>query len=320
MGVTITIQTFNRAEELRRTLASLSRIDTTGAPAYEVLVVDNNSTDHTAAVVEELGPRFGGRLRYVRELRQGLSHARNRAVAEARHDIVAFLDDDVDVDRAWLHGLVSAYESGEYAAVGGRATLVYPGPRPGWLDERREGLLTKVDYGPRARPARPDELYGVNLSFRKDWLERVGAFRTDLGRVGKCLLGSEETELLERIARAGGRLLYEPAAAVGHRAPAARLRRRWFWSRCYWGQRGEARILPESEVSCYQAVRATWHVGLLCGRALRSTVAHRPWSAETFVHSCDLATRLGAWVGLLGRLGDRIRSGVTGRPCAPADP
>src|SRR5262245_60987260 len=99
MGITITIQTYNRADEVRRTLWSLSKIDTRGVPPYEVLVVDNNSDDHTPSVVREFSSAFGSRLRYVSESRQGLSHARNRAITEARYEIVAFLDDDVEVDR-----------------------------------------------------------------------------------------------------------------------------------------------------------------------------------------------------------------------------
>jgi glycosyltransferase involved in cell wall biosynthesis len=306
MSVTITIQTYNRAEELRRTLVSLSQIDTDGVPCYEVLVVDNNSQDHTPEVVDGLLPLFAGALRYVRETRQGLSHARNRAIAEARYEIVAFLDDDVNVDRGWLRALVSAYQRGDYAAVGGRAYLVYPGPRPSWLNDENEGLLTKVDYGPVSRAALPEELYGVNLSFKRVWLRLTGGFRVDLGRIGKCLLSSEELEVLERVAQNGGKLLFEPAASVGHRVPIERLNRRWFWSRCYWGQRGAARIIPASAVSSYQLLRATWHVGLMGSRVFRSFLRHGPRSAECFSQTLQLASRLGFWVGLLQRFGKRL--------------
>ena len=89
---------------------------------------------------------------------------------QARFEVVAYLDDDVDVDPGWLKNLCAAYADGEVAGVGGRAYLVYPGRRPRWLGESIEGLLTKVELGPRRRPAGVDELYGVNLSFRKDWL------------------------------------------------------------------------------------------------------------------------------------------------------
>src|SRR5262249_34050251 len=183
----------------------------------------------------------------------------------------------------------------------------YPGPRPHWLDDRTERFLTKVDCGPVRRLVQPDDICGVNFSLRKEWLARVGGFRTDLGRMGTCLLGSEETDLLDGIARAGGRWLSEPSAVVGHRVAPARLRRRWFWARCYWGGRGHARSLPESEVSCYQVLRATWHVGLMCGRLLRSSLISGPGSRESFFHTQTLAARLGIWVGLLGRLSRLIK-------------
>jgi glucosyl-dolichyl phosphate glucuronosyltransferase len=301
MGISVTIQTYNRAEELRTTLRTLGGVDTSGVPDYELIVVDNNSSDRTPQVVQEAAPDFGGKLRYFRETRQGLSHARNRAIAEARYDVVAFLDDDVNVDSGWLRNLASAFSSGDFAAVGGRALLVYPSSRPAWLGDRTEGLLTKMDYGLEPRVAKPDELYGVNLSFRKKWLRTVGGFRTDLGRVGTCLIGGEETELLERIAAAGGKLLYEPSALVGHRVAPDRLRRKWFWSRCYWGYRGQARVVPHSRPRPVEILRwsARFTRAALCvGRA---TVTNGPSSEEWFYQSRVFASRLGYLMGLLGR-------------------
>jgi glucosyl-dolichyl phosphate glucuronosyltransferase len=315
MGISVTIQTYNRADELRRTLTGLSKLDTRGAPPYEVLVVDNNSQDDTAHVVGDFHSEFGGHLRYVLEPRQGLSHARNRAVAESRYEIVAFLDDDVEVASSWLRNLAAAYESGDHAAIGGPAHLAYPGERPGWLDDRTERFLTKVDCGPVRRSVEADEICGVNFSIRKQWVAQVGGFRTDLGRLGSCLLGSEETDLLERIAQAGGKLIYEPTIKVGHRVPLDRLRRRWFWSRCYWGGRGLAQSLPDSQVSCYQAVRATWHVALMSARAVRTSLSCGIGSAEPFFHTQQLASSLGIWVGVMGRLCRWIKSSTP--PASP---
>jgi len=301
MGISVTIQTYNRAEELRATLRTLAHLETSEQDEYELIVVDNNSSDHTRQVVRDAAPNFAGRLRYVRESRQGLSHARNRAITEARYEVVAFLDDDVNVDRAWLRNLAFTFSSGDYAAVGGRALLVYPTTRPAWLGDRTEGLLTKMDYGMEPRTAVADELYGVNLSFRKKWLRSQGGFRTDLGRVGKCLLGGEETELLERIAAAGGKLLYAPSVLVGHRVAPDRLRRRWFWSRCYWGYRGQARVTPTSELGPLEMLR--WTVRLI--RSVlsvgRATLMHGPSSEECFYQTRVFASRYGYWVGLLGR-------------------
>jgi len=303
--VSIAIATYNRSKELAITLRRFSTLVIGNPDKFELLIIDNNSSDETKAVTEEFGREFPGRVRYILEDRQGLSHARNRAVDEAQYDVVAFLDDDVDVEADWLINLTAAFESGDYAAVGGKAYLVYPRARPRWLGRRDQGYLTEVDLGDHRKLAKPDELFGVNLSVKKEWIKKVGGFRTDLGRIGACLLSSEETELLERIELAGGLILYEPSAAVGHRVPPERLRRSWFWSRSYWGHRGDVRKLPEHAVSLYELIRATWHI-VLAGCALaRTTLVHGLKGEEAFHGIVILAARLGSWVGRTERLAAR---------------
>jgi glycosyltransferase involved in cell wall biosynthesis len=313
--VSISIATYNRAAEVEKTLLTLSRLDPTGCPEYEVLVVDNNSTDATPAVVERMASLFGGRLRYVREQRQGLSHARNRAIDEARYEVVAYLDDDVDVDPRWLWHLCDAYTGGDAAGVGGRAYLVFPSPRPAWLGEPIEGLLTKVELGPHRRPAGVHELYGVNLSFRKDWLRRVGGFRTDVGRVGTKLACGEDDDMIARVIALGGTVLYEPEAVVGHRVPPARMRRKWFWDRCFRGGASDPRLWPDERVTAYQLLRSTWHVGLMGWRTLRAGLRHGPRSAVCFQHALKVASRSGLCLGLVGEL--RRRGGQARRGPSP---
>jgi glucosyl-dolichyl phosphate glucuronosyltransferase len=315
MNVTVAIPTYNRASCLEATLATLEQVHSRGQD-YEVIVVNNRSTDATADVCDRLAPRFGGRLRHIYEERLGLSNARNRAIQEARHEIVAFLDDDVDVDPDWLRAICDAYRSGDYAVVGGKAHLVYPCARPRWLSDETEGLLTKVDLGPVRREAQPGELYGLNLSFRKEWFGKVGLFRPDLGRIGKCLLSSEEQDLLTRISLAGGGLLYEPAAVVGHRVPPERLKRSWFWSRAYWGGCSGAKLAPENLVSTYQFSRSTWHVGLATWRTASAAVRHGPSSEESFCCSRTLMGQVGYWVGLAARLPPGLRPRPGGKYAA----
>lgn len=310
MNISIAIPTYNRSAEVEKTLRGLARVEADGTPDYEVLVIDNNSTDSTPRVVQELAPLFGGRLRYVREERQGLNYARNRAIDEARYDVVAYLDDDVDVGPGWLRHLAAAYASGDIAGVGGRAYLVFPGPRPGWLGPAIEGLLTKVELGPDRRPAGVGELFGVNLSFRKDWLRRAGGFRLDLDRVGTCLLGGGDDDMVQRVVDLGGLLLYEPGAVVGHRVPPGRVTRKWFWNRCYWGHVGAPRVWPAEQLTAYQLLRATWHIGLMAGRAAAAGVRHGPRSAECFQQVLNVASRAGLWVGLAGELRRRGRQPV----------
>src|SRR5260370_19639456 len=147
MKVSIAIATHNRASELRQTLDTLVRIDCRSVDDHEVLVIGNNCTDDTAEVVGSFRPQFGDRLRYIEEPKQGLSHARNRALAESRFEMIAFLDDDVDVDPNWLHALVDAFREEKCAVVGGRAYLVFPSVRRVWLSDRNVWLLSKVSRG-----------------------------------------------------------------------------------------------------------------------------------------------------------------------------
>ena len=302
MEVSVAIPTYNRADYLRLTLESLSKLDTSCASFFEIIVVDNCCTDDTVEAVSEYLPRFQGRLRCVKEGKQGLSNARNRAIAEARSEIVAYLDDDVEVDRNWLTALVAAFESESCAVVGGKTYLIYPSARPSWLDDRSEGSLSKVDRGPLRREAKPDEIFGGNIGFRMDWLRRVGIFRPDLGRMGNKLISSEEEELLDRIAASGGRLIYDPSVLIGHRVQPNRLRRRWFWSRSYWGSRGEARMIPPSRISLYEFLRTTWHLGRVCGITCWALFSRGPRSEELFYQTRRMASCLGFWVGLVGRL------------------
>jgi glycosyltransferase involved in cell wall biosynthesis len=306
MRVTIAIATYNRADELRLTLESLSRIDGQDLEDWEILIVGNRCTDNTAAVAKSMAAAFGGRLRYVEEPRPGLSHARNRAVAESRFEVIAFLDDDVNVDRKWLNALASAYREENCAAVGGRAYLVYPGSRPRWLGDDIEGLLTKVECGSERRTATADELYGVNLSFRRDWIDRVGVFRADLGRVGTRLIGDEERELLERVTQAGGQLIYEPAAVVGHRVPTSRLQRRWFWSRSFWGGLGSSQLISAEELSFRSLLRPSLHIVRRTYYFVRECLRHGYASPEAFAQAARGVGYLGTWIGLARRLLHRL--------------
>jgi glucosyl-dolichyl phosphate glucuronosyltransferase len=302
MNFTIAIATHNRADDLRLTLHGLTQLPADGGPDHEILVVGNRCTDHTREVIKEASAgKLGGRLRYVEESCPGLSAARNRAVAESESEIVAFLDDDVDVDRDWLRALADAYRSNDYAAIGGRAHLVYPGSKPRWISGSIEGLLSRVDYGDQRQVVEPDWLYGVNLSIRREWLERVGPFRTDLGRVGRRLTGGEETELLGRIVSAGGRLLYEPRAAVGHRVSPERLRRSWFLSRCYWGKHSAVRFDYPDRIRARSLAGAGSRLCRASMTAAGAFLRHGFGSPMFFDAAAVAAQRAGTFAGLVAK-------------------
>jgi GT2 family glycosyltransferase len=220
--ISAVVCTYNRARLLRQMLESFFAQPDLESQEYELIVVDNNSSDATPSVVEACGPRPG--LRYVLEKRQGLSCARNRGTEEAHGDIVAFLDDDVIVGDHWLTALQACFEATHADAVGGRSHLTYEAHPPAWLGHHFRVCLSEVDLGPqRQTRSTAHRLHGLNLAFRKSTLQSVGGFDETLGRRGSGMLAGEEYAVLSRIIGAGGRIVYEPDATVWHVIERTRL-------------------------------------------------------------------------------------------------
>jgi glucosyl-dolichyl phosphate glucuronosyltransferase len=233
MNITVILCTYNRCESLPLALASVAASELPTSAEWEVVVVDNNSTDATRAVVEEFSRRYPGRFRYLLESRQGLSQARNAGIREARAEILAFMDDDVVVEPTWLQNLTANLQNGEWAGAGGRILPQRTFSPPPWLSLHGPyglgGVLALFDRGEK-----PGELdwvpFGTNMAFRKSMFEKYGGFRTDLGRCGNQLLSGEDTEFGKRLVRANERLRYEPSAVVYHPVPEKRLRKEYFLS------------------------------------------------------------------------------------------
>ena len=236
LDVSVCICTYNRKDSLEQALASLASMRAPRGTSFEVIVVDNNSSDGTAELLGELDPGPLP-LRYVLEARQGLSHARNRAVAEARGSVIAFLDDDVVVEPDWLERLHSAFRRDPRpAVVAGPALLDADLPRPDWWHEEFDGPAGHFYRGDEVLST--DDGYtgmigiGANMAFSSDLFGRYGSFRTDLGRTGGSLAMGEELEFLDRLRESAERLVYDPTVVVHHRPDLGRISRsylrRWY--------------------------------------------------------------------------------------------
>lgn len=191
--VSIVICTFNRAELLRSAVASILKHSCVGCDP-EVIVVDNNSTDNTEAVVKE----FGRKIRYVKEPNQGLSHARNRGLAEANGRFIGFIDDDCKVAAGWLAKAVDIAQRNEADVFGGPFQPFYLDEKPKWYKDQY-GSFGYRDASP-ARVLRNDEyVYGGNMFVRRELLEAIGGFNVSLGMKGGELGYWEEIEMQDRI-------------------------------------------------------------------------------------------------------------------------
>jgi glycosyltransferase involved in cell wall biosynthesis len=228
------ICTHNREEYLGAAIDSLLQQD---FYSYEVIVVDNASSDRTRKIVEERLSQ--PQLNYVYEEVTGLSVARNTGAKEARAPILAYLDDDAVASPHWLKSIYNAYQSNEKLAIaGGKVALLWPKgiTAPPWLSSELAGNLGAYDLGksivyitnPGLTPR------GLNYSVRRTFLEQVGGFNVNLGRVGKNLLSNEELHMTELALQRGWQVAYLPDAVVAHNVAPERLERTWFLKRAWW--------------------------------------------------------------------------------------
>ena len=226
-AVSFIIWTYNRARYLDETIESLRKHPDLERP-FEILVVDNNSTDLTSKVVKthqaENTPGHV-QIRYVFEKKQGLSHARNRGIEEAASECLVFFDDDILA----TEGLVPAWcdfferEPGAIAG-GGKINVHFDGPRPKWLSHFLMPLLGHHDLGEHQKEyPRGKYPFGGNMGFRKDVFDKVEAFNTELGRKGQILDAGEEKELFRRVRNLEGKIVYLPDAFLYHRVNSDRL-------------------------------------------------------------------------------------------------
>lgn len=227
LKLSIILPTYNRAAALRRAVAALLRQD---APprTYEVIVVDNNSSDSTAEALQTISDC---RVRVIGEARQGLSHARNAGLREARGEIVAFTDDDVEVAPDWVSTIAATLDSRpDVDGVGGRVLPAWEGQRPEWLTRAHWAPLALQDHGDQKRvfdAHSPIGLVGANLALRKAVLERTGPFSASVQRVDNGIGSTEDHEFLMRLYAAGGRMLYVPRLLVLARVQPDRCRREY---------------------------------------------------------------------------------------------
>jgi glycosyltransferase involved in cell wall biosynthesis len=231
------ICTHNRAAYLADAIRSVQAQDYP-AEAYEIIVVDNASTDDTRTVVEGLNQTGLHPVKYIYEPQPGLSRARNTGALASVNEIVAYIDDDAIADQKWLAGLANAYQEGidQIVCVGGAAQLRWEGERPDWFPSKLEGYLSGTGHlGDRERALSQDEFpVGANFSIRRAVLLKMGGFNISLGRLGTTLLSGEESEMCQRVWADGGVILYAPGALVYHRVPADRVTLRYLLRRAYW--------------------------------------------------------------------------------------
>ena len=216
--ISIIVCTYNRADMLRGALASLYDLATDGEFSYEIVVIDNASTDATPASIATAAAESDAPLRGVHEPQKGVVAARNRGVREARGRWIAFFDDDQIADPRWLAELYRGAKAKDCRVVGGAVRLLMPADVERALHPTVRMLLGE------SYPASEPRIYGGrltpgcgNLMIERSVFDEVGTFHTAIDGRG------EDTDLFERIERAGIESWYFPGAIILHLTPADRL-------------------------------------------------------------------------------------------------
>ena len=314
--INVIIATRNRAEDLREVLDSVARQDTTGKFSYEVLVVDNGSTDTTRRVVETLQPAFPVPLRYHYEGRAGKPWALNAGIQESRGQLLAFTDDDTVPEPSWLCALWSCFQEEHADALAGRILPLWTAPRPSWLPERAgvTGEMGCVDFGTsRRRSAKRQhcQWVGGNMAIRRDVVRRIGGYDTRM-------LRAQDTEYYRRCINHGLAVVYEPAALVYHKIRAERMTppnfRRWRHMTGYY----HAYLLPWRKYHLVTIVPIAWYretLGFAVGW-VAAAAARRSW-AERFRYELKLREQLSAWWHRLQMWPRWALSVLTGRSHLP---
>lgn len=235
MQISAIICTHNRDTYLGAAIDSLLGQEFTAN--FEIVVVDNGSSDRTREVVEHRSHH--SHVKYIFEPTIGLSVARNTGAKTASADILAYLDDDAVASPQWLQVLYNAYQNNSQLAIaGGKVTLIWPPDTqpPKWLSPGLSANLGAYDLGdnilyieqPGSTPR------GLNYSIRRSFLEQIGGFDPQLGRVGKNLLSNEELQMTEFALQRGWQVAYLPTALVAHNVAPERLKPSWFLNRGWW--------------------------------------------------------------------------------------
>ena len=230
MMLSVILCTYNRERYIYNVLQSIAA---GGFGDYEIVLVNNNSTDGTESECQRFAkdhPEVA--MRYCVEKQQGLSYARNRGIMESQGDVLVYVDDDAVVNREYLQTYADFFNRNKEAvAAGGPITPRYDGcEEPSWMSHYTRQLVTgELNLGTREREF-PKGAFpgGGNAAYRKSVFNEVGLFNVELGRKGNSLIGAEEKDLFDKMTSRGMKFYYLPNAILYHLIPPKKLTQDYF--------------------------------------------------------------------------------------------
>ncbi|HWN42148.1 MAG TPA: glycosyltransferase [Thermoanaerobaculia bacterium] len=265
--VSVVVCTRNRSRTLAQACTAFLGIDYP-PERWELLIVDNGSTDDTLQVAHGIARSRPDLVRVIEEPRIGLSAARNTGVRHSRGDIIAFADDDAFPEPGWLHALVDVLMQENVLAAGGPVEPDFQGELPPWFSDCYLPYLAAWDKGAEIQPLTYNDYpRGNNCAFRREVFQRFGYFSPHLGRTGSSLLSCEEIELCLRIERGGRRILYAPGARIRHLTVTERITPEWLARR--FAAQGHSEAIIDWQHAGWKGLRRGWPHFYRAARAAR---------------------------------------------------
>jgi len=241
--ITVIIPTLNRDQFLQKCLISLIR-QNHPQDEYEILVIDNGSTDRTKQITEDIIQQNPDHhIRYIYEPEPGLLSGRHRGALEAKGDILVFVDDDIEADPNWLSAIHEAFQDPSVQLVGGRNLPKYESIPPEWLEYfwikhpfgKYLGELSLLDFGEKIQEIDANFVWGLNFSIRRQALFDLRGFHPDsIPKHLQHFQGDGETGLTLKANQLGYKAIYQPKALVFHQVPKSRMTYEYFEQRYFF--------------------------------------------------------------------------------------
>ena len=185
--VSVIIATRNRAKILGDSIGSVLKQECPSGYRFELIIVDNNSSDNTRAVVEGMATLPEWTIKYLFQPEAGKSRCLNLAILKSSGDLLVFTDDDTVAAPGWLAALIECFQVHSCDAAGGRVLPLYPPGIPNWVKENvkiLDGPIVFYDHGPeniQLDATTMSKFIGANLAVRREMFDKFGQFNVDLG-------------------------------------------------------------------------------------------------------------------------------------------
>jgi len=277
IDISIIICTKNRSSDVREAILSIWGQPVSAFIRYELIVVDDHSTDDTRSVINDLLNRSPIKMRLISDPPGGLSAARNAGAYAARGRVLAFMDDDAEASQCWIESLWEEFSRHpKVSVIGGKTLLKWIGKRPAWISTHHERYLSGLDLGVEYLQINsPEIVVGANFSCLKEAWKLIGGFSN------RFTLYGDERYFCSRVLARGGLIGYSSKAWVWHKVNPLRQKRRYFIKRAFMQGIADAKYFDSRNVKSAN-VRVFVYRLVYCLKKVSAQVLMEPRSVTEF--------------------------------------